>query len=74
MSILEKNKSSCSILRTLKLDNIEKTLTEAYHEEGAGRPPIKPIGIFKALVIKRVKQIPSDRELYRRLWTNEDLR
>jgi transposase len=74
MCITEKNKSSCSILRSLKLDNIEKTLTEAYHEEGGGRPPRKPSGIFKALIIKRVKQIPSDRELYRRLWTNEDLR
>jgi hypothetical protein len=26
------------------------------------------------LVIKRVKQIPSDRELYRRLWNDEALR
>ena len=71
---MEKNESSCSILRTLKLDNIEDTLSEAYHQEGAGRPPRKPIGIFKALVIKRVKQIPSDRELYRRLWNDEALR
>jgi hypothetical protein len=33
---MEKNESSCSILRSLKLDDIEQTLTEAYHEEGAG--------------------------------------
>ena len=71
---MEKTASSCSILRSLKLDNIEETLTEAYHKTGAGRPPRKPIGIFKALIAKRVKQIPSDRELYRRLWTDEDLR
>ena len=71
---MEKNKNSCSILRDLNLSNIENTLSEAYHQDGAGRPPRKPIGIFKALVIKRVKQIPSDRELYRRLWNDEALR
>ena len=71
---MEKNESSCSILRDLNLDNIENTLSEAYHQDGAGRPPRKPIGIFKALIIKRVKQIPSDRELYRRLWIDEALR
>jgi hypothetical protein len=71
---MEKNESSCSILRSLNLDDIEETLSEAYHQEGTGIPPRKPIGIFKALIVKRVKQIPSDRELYRRLWNGEDLR
>jgi transposase len=71
---MEKNESSCSILRILNLDDIEETLSEAYHQEGAGRPPRKPIGIFKALVIKKVKQIPRDRELYRRLWNDKALR
>ncbi|MGD0405950.1 MAG: transposase [Candidatus Bathyarchaeia archaeon] len=56
------------------MDNIEEVVSEAYHQEGAGRPPRKPIGIFKALIVKRVKQIPSDRELYRRLWYDQDLR
>jgi hypothetical protein len=71
---MEKNESSCSILRSINLDDIEKTLSEVYHRDGADRPPRKPIGIFKALVIKRVKHIPSDRELYRRLWNDPDLR
>ena len=71
---MEKNKGSCSILRSLKLNDIEKTLSEAYHQEGPGRPQRKPIGIFKALIIKRLKQIPSDRELYRRLWNDQALR
>jgi IS5 family transposase len=71
---MEKNASSCSILRSLNLDDIEDAVSEAYHQEGAGRLPRKPIGIFKALVVKRVKQIPSDRELYRRLWNDPDLR
>lgn len=47
---MEKNESSCSILRSLNLDNIEAVVSEAYHQEGAGRPPRKPIGIFKALI------------------------
>jgi transposase len=71
---MEKNEGSCSVLRSLNLDNIEEVVSEAYHQEGAGRPPRKPIGIFKALIVKRVKQIPSDRELYRRLWYDQDLR
>ena len=71
---MEKTESSCSILRSLNLDDIEEVVSEAYHQEGAGRPPRKPIGIFKALIMKRVKQIPSDRELYRRLWYDQDLR
>ena len=32
------------------------------------------MGIFKALVVKRLRQIPSDRELYRRLWDDPMLR
>ena len=71
---MEKTQSSCSILRSLNLDDIEEVVSEAYHQVGAGRPPRKPIGIFKALIVKRVKQIPSDRELYRRLWYDQDLR
>jgi IS5 family transposase len=62
------------VLSRLDLDDIEEVVGEAYHKEGAGRPPRKPIGIFKALIIKRVRQIPSDRELYRRLWKDPDLR
>ena len=71
---MDENESSCSILRNLNLDNIENILSESYHQDGAGRPPRKPLGIFKALIIKRAKQIPSDRELYRRLWIDQTLR
>jgi len=56
---MEKNGRSCSILLSLNFDDIEEVVNEAYHQEGAGRPPRKPIGIFKALTIKRVKQIPA---------------
>ena len=63
---MEKIESSCSILRRLNLEDAEEVVSEAYHQEGAGRPPRNPMGIFKALIIKRVQQVPSDRELYRR--------
>ena len=71
---MDENESCYSILRDLNLDSIEDILSESYHQDGAGRPPRKPLGIFKALIIKRAKQIRSDRELYRRLWIDETLR
>jgi len=66
--------SSCSILCTLNLDYVEEVVSEAYHRDGLGRPPRKPMGVFKALIIKGVQQIRSDRELYRRLRNDSDLR
>lgn len=53
---------------------MEKVVREPYHGEGPGRPPRSPVGLFKALIVKRLRQIPSDRELYRRLWSDEELR
>jgi hypothetical protein len=43
---MEKNENSCSILRSLELDDIEEVASEAYHQEGAGRSPREPIGIL----------------------------
>lgn len=54
--------------------DIEEVVQEPYHRTGPGKPPRKPVGIFKALVVKRLRQIPSDRELYRRLWSDAELR
>jgi transposase len=72
---MEKPEFSCAILSKLNLDDIEKVVKEAYHkEDGPGRPPRKPMGIFKALIVKRLQQIPSERELCRRLWKDDDLR
>jgi hypothetical protein len=34
---MEKNENSCSFLRSLNLDDIEETIAEAYHLEGAGK-------------------------------------
>ena len=72
---MEKPDFSCDILSELNLDNIEKVVNEGYHKEHSpGRPPRKPMGIFKALIVKRLQQIPSERELCRRLWKDDNLR
>ena len=70
---MEESECPRVVLSRLDLDDIEEVVGEAYHKAGAGRPPRKPMGIFKALIIKRVRQIPSDRELYRRLWKDPEL-
>jgi len=56
------------------LDDLEDVVCEPYRHYGAGRPPRNPLGIFKALVVKRFRNIPSDRQLYRRLWSDSELR
>ncbi len=71
---MERHEDAVFALSKLNLDDIEKTIHEAYHQEGPGRPPRSPLGIFKALMTKRLRQIPSDRELYRRLWNDPLLR
>jgi transposase len=68
-------KSSCSVLAELDLDDVEEVVCGVYHPIGSvGRPPRKPLGIFKALMVKRLQQVSSERELYRRLWSDADLR
>ena len=71
---MDEHEDVVSILSKLNLENIEKTISQPYHQTGAGRPPRSPLGIFKALLIKQLRCIPSDRELYRRLWNDETLR
>jgi len=71
---MERHEDAVFALSKLNLDDIEKTIQEAYHQEGPGRPPRNPLGTFKALMAKRLRQIPSDRELYRRLWNDPTLR
>jgi transposase len=71
---MEKREDVASILSQLDLHDIEETLSQPYHTAGPGRPPRSPLGIFKALIVKRLRSIPSDRELYRRLWNDEALR
>jgi transposase len=71
---MEKREDVASILSKLDLHDIEETLSQPYHTAGPGRPPRSPLGIFKALIVKQLRSIPSDRELYRRLWNDEALR
>ena len=56
------------------LDDLEDVVWEPYRHSGAGRPPRNPMGILKALIVKRFRNIPSDRQLYRRLWSDPELR
>jgi len=44
---MEKPEGSWVILSTLNLDDIEEAVQEAYHRDGSGGPPRKPMGIFK---------------------------
>ena len=62
------------VLSGLGLDDIEEIVWEPYHKDGPGRPPRNPLGIFKALIVKRIRSIPSDGKLYRRLWSSPKLR
>ena len=71
---MEKHEDVASILSMLNPQDIEQTISQPYHQEGPGRPPRSPLGIFKALIVKQLRNIPSDRELYRRLWNDEALR
>jgi len=57
---MEEPEFSCTILSKLNLDDIEKVVKEGYHKKDSlGRPARKPIGIFKALLVKRLQQIPA---------------
>jgi transposase len=56
------------------LDDLEEFVWEPYRHSGAGRPPRNPMGVLKALIVKRFRNIPSDRQLYRRLWSDPELR
>ena len=71
---MEKGECSSFILSRPDLDDVEKVVCEPCHKDGPGRPPRNSMCIFKALIVKRLRQIPSDRELYRRLWNDPELR
>lgn len=49
---MDKPVSSCAILSKLDLDDIERVVKGTYHQDGPGRPPRKPVGIFKALIAR----------------------
>jgi len=64
-----------TLFRKVDLSFAEKVLKEVFHPEGsAGRPPRKPIGVFKAHLLRRLRHIPSDRMLVRQLWKDPRLK
>jgi len=73
-SNMEKFEGSIFTLSKLDLDDVEETVWGPSHMDGPGRPPRNPMNIFKALFVKRLWQIPSDRELFRTLWNDPELR
>jgi transposase len=53
----------------------EAVVNEPYHAKGSvGRPPRKPLGLFKAHLLRRLRQVPSDRMLVRQLWKDPRLK
>ena len=53
----------------------ETVLNESYHaKDSVGRPPRKPLGVFKAHLLRRLRHVPSDRMLVRQLWKDPRLR
>lgn len=53
---------------------VERLIDNCFHKNGPGRLPRKPIGVFKAHLVKRFLRINSIRELERRLWSDNRLR
>ena len=59
----------------IDLSFAKKVLNEPFHAIGSrGRPPRKPLGLFKAHLLRRLKHIPSDRMLVRQLWKDPRLK
>ena len=62
------------MFKNMDLTFVERLVNRCFHKNGPGRPPRKPIGVFKAHLVKRFLRIKSLRELERRLWGDERLR
>ena len=64
-----------TLLSKVDLSFAETVLNESYHAIGSrGRPPRKPLGVFKAHLLRRLRHVPSDRMLVRQLWKDPRLR
>jgi hypothetical protein len=61
---MEKFESLCSILSRLNLNDIEHVVQKAYHRDGSGSPLRKPMGVFKALMIKRSFRFASGHHVF----------
>jgi len=64
-----------TLLSKVDLSFAETVLNESYHAIGfRGRPPRKPLGVFKVHLLRRLRHVPSDRMLVRQLWKDPRLR
>ena len=52
----------------------ENVVSECFHTSGPGRPPRKPLGVFRAFIIMRMKGVRSLREMARLLNVDPRLR
>jgi transposase len=52
----------------------EKLVAECFHTCGPGRPPRKPLGVFRAFIVMRMKGVRSLREMVRLLNVDSRLR
>src|SRR4030066_1458419 len=58
-----------TLFSKVDLSFAEKVLKEPFHAIGSrGRPPRKPLGLFKAHLLRRLRHVPSDRMLVSQLW------
>jgi len=63
-----------NLFQELDLGFVEKSLSRSYGKRtSVGRPHRKLLGMFKAELVKRLKRIESYEELYRLLWSHQDL-
>ena len=64
-----------TLFSRVDLSFAKKVLKEPFHpKDSPGRPPRNPLGIFKAHLLKRLRNIPSDRMLVRQMWKDPRLR
>jgi len=63
-----------SLLQNSDLGFVNELLMGAFHQEGPGRSPRNPLGVFKAHLAKRFLGLRGIRELERRLWSDPRLR
>ncbi len=63
-----------TLFQNVDLSLAEKQARECFHTAGPGRPPRNPLGLLRAFIIMRMKEIRSLRELSRTLDVDQRLR
>ena len=62
------------LFNQLNLKHIKTVLMSAYHDSGAGRPPLNPLGLFRFKIIYFLKGYRSQRSLEREARANSRTR